>query len=79
VDYPLLNQYYVLFWSLVIAILLSLIVFAKMSGIQEINMADPHESKLDAVLKAIEALIGRTKALENLTSRVNTSLGVKIP
>jgi hypothetical protein len=39
----------------------NLIVFAKMSGIQEINMADSHESKLDAILKAIEALIARTR------------------
>jgi hypothetical protein len=31
-------------------------------------MADSHESKLDAVLKAIEALTARTGALENLAS-----------
>jgi hypothetical protein len=50
------------------AILSSLIIFAKMSGVHEINMADLHESKLNAVLKAIEALTARTGALEKLAS-----------
>jgi hypothetical protein len=60
-------------------VLSSLIVFAKMSGVQEINMADSHESKLDAVFKTIEALTARTGALENLASKVGTSLGAEIP
>jgi hypothetical protein len=68
-----------MFWSLVFAILSNLIVFAKMSEIQEINMADSHESKLDVVLKAIEALTARTEALENLASAVGTSPGTEIP
>jgi hypothetical protein len=34
----------------VFAIFSSLVVFAKMLGVQEINMADSHESKLDAIL-----------------------------
>jgi hypothetical protein len=50
-----------------------------MSGVQEINMANAQESKLDVVLKAIEALIARTRALENLASRIGTSQGAKIP
>jgi hypothetical protein len=54
-------------------ILLSLIVFAKISGVQEINMADSHESKLYAVLKAIEALIAKIGALKNLVSGAGTS------
>jgi hypothetical protein len=67
------------FWFLVFDIFLSLIVFVKTSGVQEINMADSHESNLDAVLKATEALIARTGALENLASGVGTSPGAKIP
>jgi hypothetical protein len=42
-------------------------------------MADSLESKLDAVLKAIEALAARTRAFENLALRVVTSLGAEIP
>jgi hypothetical protein len=57
-----------LFWSLVFATLSSLTVFTKISGVQEINIADSHESKLDEVLKAIEALTATTGALENLAS-----------
>jgi hypothetical protein len=45
-----------------------LTVFTKISGVQEINIADSHESKLDEVLKAIEALTATTGALENLAS-----------
>jgi hypothetical protein len=45
-----------------------LLVFAKMSGVQKINMVDSHESMLNVVLKAIEALKERTGALENLAS-----------
>jgi hypothetical protein len=44
-----------------------------MLGVQEINMIDSHESKLDVVLKTIEALIARTRALENLASGVGTN------
>jgi hypothetical protein len=61
------------------AILSSLIIFAKMSGVHEINMADLHESKLNAVLKAIEALTARSGALENFASGVGTSPRAKIP
>jgi hypothetical protein len=50
-----------------------------MSRIQEINMANSHESKLNAVLKAIEALIVRIGALENLASGVAISQGAEIP
>jgi hypothetical protein len=50
-----------------------------MSGIQEINMVDSYESKLDVVLKAIEALTARTGALENLASRIGTSPRAEIP
>jgi hypothetical protein len=50
-----------------------------MSGVQEINMTGSQESKLDAVLKAIEALTARTGALENLASRIGTSPRAKIP
>jgi hypothetical protein len=50
-----------------------------MSGVQEISIDDLHESKLDAVLKAIEALIARTEALENLASGIGTSQRAKIP
>jgi hypothetical protein len=50
-----------------------------MLGVQEINMVDSHELKLDVVLKAIEALTVRTGALENLASGVATSLGAEIP
>jgi hypothetical protein len=57
-----------LFLFFMFAILSSLIIFAKMSGVHEINMADLHESKLNAVLKAIEALTARTGALEKLAS-----------
>jgi hypothetical protein len=46
----------------------NLIVFIKMSRIQEISMDNLHESKLDAFLKAIEALTARTRALKNLAS-----------
>ena len=60
-------------------ILSSLIVFAKMSGIQEINMADLHKLELDGVFKTIKALIVRIGALENLSFKVGTSLGAKIP
>jgi hypothetical protein len=48
-----------------------------MSGVQEISMANLHESKLDVVLKAIEALTARTGALENLASGVGTSQGTE--
>jgi hypothetical protein len=68
-----------LFWFLVFAILSSLINFTKMSGAQEINMANSHESKLDAILKAIEVLTARTGALENMTSGIGTSPGAEIP
>jgi phage tail sheath protein FI len=44
-----------------------------------VNIVDSYESKLDAVLKAIEALIVRTRALENLASRVGTNPRTKIP
>jgi hypothetical protein len=44
-----------------------------MLGVQDINMANSHESKLDVVLKAIEALTARTGALENLALGVGTS------
>jgi hypothetical protein len=50
-----------------------------MSGVQEINMADSQESKLDATLKAIEALTARTGALKNLASGIGISLGAEIP
>jgi hypothetical protein len=50
-----------------------------MLGVQEINMIDVHESKLDAVLKAIEALTAKTGALENLALRVGISPGAEIP
>ena len=40
-------------------------------------MDNSHESKLNAILKAIEALTTRTKALENLASRVGTSQGAE--
>jgi hypothetical protein len=50
-----------------------------MSGVQEINMADSQESKLDATLKAIEALTARTGALKNLASIIGTSPGAEIP
>jgi hypothetical protein len=50
-----------------------------MSMIQEINMIDLHESKLDAVLRAIEALTLRTRALKSLASRVGTSQRIEIP
>jgi hypothetical protein len=49
-----------------------------MSGVQEVSMADSHASKLAAVLKAIEALIARIGALENLASEVGISQGAKI-
>jgi hypothetical protein len=41
-------------------------------------MADSYESKLDAFLKAIEALTPRIRALENLASTVGISLGAEI-
>jgi hypothetical protein len=50
-----------------------------MSRIQEISMADSYESKLDAVLKTIEALIAKTGALKNLALGVGTSQGAEIP
>jgi hypothetical protein len=50
-----------------------------MSGIQEINMDDSHELKLDVVLKAIEALIARIWALENLASAIGTRPRAEIP
>jgi hypothetical protein len=50
-----------------------------MSGVQEINMVDSQESKLDAILKVIEALTARTGALENLASGIGTSPGAEIP
>jgi hypothetical protein len=56
----------------------NLIVFIKMSRIQEISMDNLHESKLDAFLKAIEALTARTRALKNLASRVGISQGAEI-
>jgi hypothetical protein len=42
-------------------------------------MADSYESNLDAVLKAIEALILRTGVLDNFASGVGTSQEAKIP
>jgi hypothetical protein len=42
-------------------------------------MINLHESKLGAVLKAIEVLTIRTRALEILASRVGTSPEVEIP
>jgi hypothetical protein len=77
-DYPPLN-WYCSYLVLVFAILLSLIVFVKISRVQEINMADSHESKLNAILKTIEALTVRTRALENLALRDGTSPGAEIP
>jgi hypothetical protein len=59
-------------------VLSSLLVFAKMSGVQKINMVDSHELKLDAILKAIEALTTRFGALENLASGVGTCPRVEI-
>jgi hypothetical protein len=41
-------------------------------------MADSQKSKLDMVLKAIEALTVRTRALENLASGVGTSIEARI-
>jgi hypothetical protein len=38
-------------------------------------MADSHESKLDAVLRVIEALTAKTGTLENFVTRVGTSSG----
>jgi hypothetical protein len=49
-----------------------------MSGVQEISMADSHESKLEAVLRAIKALTARIEALENFVIRVGINLGAKI-
>jgi hypothetical protein len=40
--------------------ILELLVFTKMSGVQEISMADSHEIKLDTVLRAIKALTKRS-------------------
>ena len=40
-------------------------------------MVDSYESKLDVVLKAIEALTTKIGALEDLAWRVGTSLGAK--
>jgi hypothetical protein len=42
-------------------------------------MANSHESKLDVVLKAIEALAARTRALENLAIGIGTSPRAEIP
>jgi hypothetical protein len=42
-------------------------------------MDDSHESKLDVVLKTIEALTIRTEALENFASGVGTNPGAEIP
>ena len=50
-----------------------------MSRVQDIKMADSQESKLHAVLKAIEALTIRIWALENLASGIGTSPEAKIP
>jgi hypothetical protein len=50
-----------------------------MSSVQEINMANSHESKLDAVLKVVETLTARTRALENLASGICTSPRAEIP
>jgi hypothetical protein len=42
-------------------------------------MANSQESKLDVVLKAIEALTTRTRALENLALGICTSPRAEIP
>jgi hypothetical protein len=42
-------------------------------------MDDSPESKLDAILKAIEALTIRIGALENLASGIGISSGAEIP
>ena len=42
-------------------------------------MTNLHESKLDAVLKAIEALTAKIGALEYLALGIDTSPGMKIP
>jgi hypothetical protein len=42
-------------------------------------MANSQESKLDVVLKAIEALTARTRALENLALGIGTSPRAEIP
>jgi hypothetical protein len=42
-------------------------------------MANSQESKLDVVLKAIEALTTRTRALENLALGIGTSPRAEIP
>jgi hypothetical protein len=60
-------------------VLLRLIVFIKMLGVQEISMANSYESKLDVVLKAIEALTVITRALKSLASGVGTSQRAEIP
>jgi hypothetical protein len=50
-----------------------------MSGVQEVSMADSHESKLDTVLKSIEVLTARIGALENFALEVGISQGAEIP
>jgi hypothetical protein len=54
-------------------------IFHQDVGYQEISMTNLHESKLAAVLKAIETLTVRTRALENFASGVGTSQGVETP
>jgi hypothetical protein len=49
-----------------------------MSRVQEISMADSYESKLDAALRAIEALTTKIRDLDIFVTRVGTSLGVEI-
>jgi hypothetical protein len=49
-----------------------------MLGVQEIHMADSHESKINAVLKTIEALTAKTEALEILASGVGIIPGAEI-
>jgi hypothetical protein len=62
----------VLIWFLILdflfVILWSLIIFTKMSGVQEIIIANSYELKLAVFFKAIEALATRTRTLENLAS-----------
>jgi len=46
-----------------------------MSGVVDTSIADLAESKLDAVLKAIEALSIRTNEIESFVSRLHNDLG----
>ena len=50
-----------------------------MLGVQNLSMIDSHESKLDVVLKAIEAFTARIGVLENLASWIGINQGAKLP